>query len=374
MTLSISANKKLRSKVITLLVVSSLYGGLSLRALAQNKDAVQTVVTQGIGKDVEAAAKNAAENALIQVVGSFVQTETSLKKRSDINNGVRDESRSIETKTREYSQGSIKGFEILEASSSDGLIRVNARVDVRLDELKVYVQKLAEAELNVSSKSSADINQKLTIQELEVARKANAREILSQSVLAPIVAGQAIEMTMGELSMQSDASIRVPMDFTVNKVFLENVTQTLEAISSQKKIANRELLDQVCAQGTVTQILAKRYVAVWISKPNIIPTLYFIDIPNFDTRLLVDSGAFKSPDMVMSIIKESEVIKEAYFYATKKADGAFTISPYSWGNLFTKNGSCIELRPTVSAALNINKIVTSSIKDFSAIKMRFVNQ
>jgi predicted transglutaminase-like cysteine proteinase len=71
-------------------------------AFAQNDPATRTVIAQGVGKDVESAAKNAAENALTQVVGTFIQSDKFLNKRSEINNGIKEQSRSIETKTLEY--------------------------------------------------------------------------------------------------------------------------------------------------------------------------------------------------------------------------------------------------------------------------------
>lgn len=78
-------------------------------AFAQSDRAVQTVIAQGIGKDVESAAKNAAENALVQVVGSFIDVEKQLEKKTQIANGIRAEIKNIDAKTREYRRGVSRG-------------------------------------------------------------------------------------------------------------------------------------------------------------------------------------------------------------------------------------------------------------------------
>ena len=97
---------------------------------------IKTVVAEGVGKDVESAAKNAAENALTQVVGSFIQTDTLMKKRVELNDEIKQQSLSIEATTREYSQGSIKAFTVLDTSQRDGLVRVTAQIDVRVEDFK----------------------------------------------------------------------------------------------------------------------------------------------------------------------------------------------------------------------------------------------
>jgi hypothetical protein len=74
---------------------------------------------------------------LTQVVGTFLQTNTQLDKRTQISDGIRSEVKTIDSKTREYSQGSIQQFDLLSSEARDGLIRVQARVTVRLDDFRV---------------------------------------------------------------------------------------------------------------------------------------------------------------------------------------------------------------------------------------------
>ena len=63
--------------------------------------AIQTVIVNGLGSTVESAVKNAAENALIQVVGSFVSADKQIDRRSQIENGIRNETKNVSSTTRE---------------------------------------------------------------------------------------------------------------------------------------------------------------------------------------------------------------------------------------------------------------------------------
>ena len=49
---------------------------------------IKTVTANGFGTTLESAAQNAAENALTQVVGSFIDAETQIKKQKEIRDGV----------------------------------------------------------------------------------------------------------------------------------------------------------------------------------------------------------------------------------------------------------------------------------------------
>ena len=93
-------------------------------AFAQDDPGTGTAIAQGVGKDVGSAAKNAAENALTQVVGTFIQSDKFLNKRSEINNGIKEQSRPIETKTREYATqpsfdpSAIPGYQMVQVEKA----------------------------------------------------------------------------------------------------------------------------------------------------------------------------------------------------------------------------------------------------------------
>ena len=104
---------------------------------------IKTVTASGFGTTIETAAQNAAENALIQVVGSFIDADTQIKKQKEIRNGVIKKTKIIKKDIQDYSQGSIKYFEILNIDENGSIYNVTARVDVRIDDFKVYIKQLA---------------------------------------------------------------------------------------------------------------------------------------------------------------------------------------------------------------------------------------
>ena len=89
---------------------------------------IKTVTSNGFGTTLESAAQNAAENALTQVVGSFIDAETQIKKQKEIRDGVISKTKIIKKDIKDYSQGSIKYFEILNIQENGSIFNVTARV------------------------------------------------------------------------------------------------------------------------------------------------------------------------------------------------------------------------------------------------------
>ena len=104
---------------------------------------IKTVIATGYGTSIESASQNAAENALTNVVGSFLDAETILKEKTTISDGILSETTIIQENINDYSQGSIKYFEILNVQEKDSIYIVTARVDVRIDDFRAYIKKVA---------------------------------------------------------------------------------------------------------------------------------------------------------------------------------------------------------------------------------------
>ena len=81
---------------------------LSLIPNEQSCRSNKTVVVEGIGATIDEAFQNAAEQALMLVVGQYVDAETMISERAEIKNGIRDEANSISRTVREVSNGTIK--------------------------------------------------------------------------------------------------------------------------------------------------------------------------------------------------------------------------------------------------------------------------
>jgi hypothetical protein len=222
-----------------------------------------TVVVDGLGKTANDAAQNATENALKQVVGSFVDTETILEKQTAINGSIRTESKQITSQTREFSQGSVKSFEVVTTSTENGIFRIAAKVTVRLEYFKEYIKKTAFDEKNIDESLFAEIatNQK---------QKENKAAVLFDAVLMPLVNGEALRFSIkkpisADNARDSDETMRrimrifdrkltkddgrimywgnqikisivVPVKITIDDAFLSNSKKNLMRLPLKKRL------------------------------------------------------------------------------------------------------------------------------------------
>jgi len=91
----------------------NLIGSALIAATLCCAQEIKTVIAEGVGSDPQSAAQNAAQNALTNVVGSFIDADKQLEKRTEIANGIRTQTTQIKSSIRDYSQGSIQSFEIV---------------------------------------------------------------------------------------------------------------------------------------------------------------------------------------------------------------------------------------------------------------------
>jgi hypothetical protein len=121
---------------------STLFGVILLLALvpAYGQNDEMVVITEGVGKDIERAVQMAAEAALTQVVGSFIDSDKLIEKYKEIKDGITTQTKSISSSISEYSQGSIQRLDVLEVEEDNGLFRVTAKVTVRIEDFKHYIK------------------------------------------------------------------------------------------------------------------------------------------------------------------------------------------------------------------------------------------
>ena len=215
---------------------------------------LQTIKIEGVGSTVELAAQNAAQNALTQVVGSFIDVEKKLDKKTEITDGIRNETKSISTNIKDYSQGTIKGFKVLDSKQESGLTRVTAEVVVRIDDFHAYIKKLAEAEVAVDEGLFVKMKS-------ENKQQTNQANLLFDNILSPISTGKVIEIKVGEPKSLSDIGynggdqnidnlskqygntsiIAFRVSLSLNNEFTQNMRNTLESIASKKTKYNNTL-------------------------------------------------------------------------------------------------------------------------------------
>lgn len=233
--------------------------------LAETKDSngkiIKTVVASGFGASFEAATQNAAENALIQVVGSFIDAETLIKKKTEIRDGVISTTKVIKKDIKDYSQGSIKYFEILNIQENKSIFNITARVDIRIEDFRSYIEELASDTKEIDSGLFASIR----TDEENIENKID----LLEKVLNPLIKGQVTKINIGEAqrlidlsafnckyiyeykriycpiggrnetrtggwNMSPKGSIVIPITFDLDEDYKKNSINILENISNQK--------------------------------------------------------------------------------------------------------------------------------------------
>ncbi len=179
---------------------------------------VQTVVVEGIGIDIQSAAQNAARAALINVVGSLIDTQSMLSKRTQIEDGIRTQTKDITSSIKEYSQGSIQSFEILDTKNEGGLYRVSAKVSVRIEDFRAYIKKLAEGETAVEG----GLFTRSAIQSDQTRNKVD----LINDLLRPLISGEVIRFDVEKPTALSESKYKGgdrQLDSIIQKNGIENV-------------------------------------------------------------------------------------------------------------------------------------------------------
>ena len=123
--------------------------------IAPSRKDNETVISKGFGSSLDLAVQDAAANALTKVVGSFMDAETYLRNKIEIQNAIVKRSKNISVDVKDYSKGSITYFEVTDQSISDGVYRVEAMVTVGLDDFNTYLNDLFAFGSNVSSYSDS---------------------------------------------------------------------------------------------------------------------------------------------------------------------------------------------------------------------------
>ena len=225
--------RKLKLSVLVLLI----------SALPLQAQETGTVVVEGFGKNIESAVQSAAEAALMQVVGTFIDTATFSEVRQEIKDAVVSQSEKFTEKSSEYSQGSIARLDVLDAKTDNGLIRVIAKVTVRIEDFKHYIKEtvLAEKKIKKGLLGQLKVDEK---------QEQNITQLIIDKVLNPLMGYQAIVLKItGEISQETNPSIlseinklfpedgyviRIPVEAVLNPEFLANAKRVLDETSEKK--------------------------------------------------------------------------------------------------------------------------------------------
>lgn len=126
--------------ITTILVGVLLF---SMSAAAAPSEQMETVVVNGIGTDLDKAKYNAARNALEQVIGTFISTESIIKN-----------DKLIKDEVLAHSSGFLKEMAILGSErTQDGLIQVKIKAIVVSSKLKTRIDALRISDRSVNGEN-----------------------------------------------------------------------------------------------------------------------------------------------------------------------------------------------------------------------------
>ena len=220
-------------------------------ALPAHAEETATVITEGLGKDIERAVQMAAEAALTQVVGSFIDSDKLIEKRKEIKDGIKTQTKSISSKLSEYSQGSIERLDVIEVEEEDGLTRVTAKVTVRIEDFKHYITETVLAEKKIKKgllgKLKAKEKQAGGVADLLIDKVFNP--LLDFQVMIPKIVGEIEAMENPEalkLFNPGDGEyvLKFDVEVALNPDYLANATRVLEETAKERfQIHNYPPLD-----------------------------------------------------------------------------------------------------------------------------------
>tara|TARA_Y100001968_G_C19418840_1_gene750572 strand:- start:199 stop:1944 length:1746 start_codon:yes stop_codon:yes gene_type:complete len=168
---------------------------ISLEKSLQNKNLV-SVETKGVGPTIEKAIQDAAVNALKQVAGSFMDSEIYLENKLKITNNFVTKTKILNKKIRDYSQGSISNYKIINFKKEGSFYNVNARFDIRFEEFKTYIKKLGYG--------SKKIKKGLFAQLLTENKESDSKIGFLKKIITPINKAEVIDINVGEpISLRS---------------------------------------------------------------------------------------------------------------------------------------------------------------------------
>ena len=224
--------------------------------LIAESNEIKTILVEGFGIDFQDAAQNAAKNALLQVVGSFIDSETMFKEEAKINDGILSHSKvDFREDIKQYSQGSIKSLKILETIKDNDTYRVTARVEIKLQDFKRYIRELAYGSTGVS----VDLWARASIEDNN---KSSMHDLLYEKILKPIRKGEVYNIEVGSpqslkdhqtkgwcenrqnsyhcrqngryANWKTNSSFIFPVKIKLKSNFIRNIENILDNISDKK--------------------------------------------------------------------------------------------------------------------------------------------
>ena len=167
-----------------------IYRSKSIAQVSIDKD-IREVTVVGRGENYNKAAQNAAKNALTEVVGSFLDSQTLVNKKTIIEDGLIERTKEIRVDISEYSQGSIQSLEIINTYEENALSVVIAKVRVRINDFRRYIQKLSSGSTEVAASIFATVAS-------DMENKDQMMKIFLSKLIKPVAEGKVFSIQIGK--------------------------------------------------------------------------------------------------------------------------------------------------------------------------------
>lgn len=119
---------------------------------ASSSTKVITILAKGIGSSANGALRDAAQNALEEVVGQFITSRTNYAKKTILINGIiKSETKHISDRISAYSQGAIRTISVIKISDKLGQYWTEAAVSVRMSFFRSSLTRLPSSSAKVPS-------------------------------------------------------------------------------------------------------------------------------------------------------------------------------------------------------------------------------
>ncbi|GHT01398.1 hypothetical protein FACS1894139_11080 [Planctomycetales bacterium] len=216
----------MRQTLIGLLLLA--VGFMPVAAQSAEAETVEVVAT-GVGKDSDAAVKNALRAAVEQAVGALVDTET-LAKNDEL----------VSDQILTYSAGYVQSHQILgEPKTADGLVTVKIRAVVKRNELRKTLKAASIAQVtevdgqSLFGEAITKIEQQHSAKEIAVAVVKRAFTGYPLNVMEAKLAGKP------KYDEQKKQWI-VPVEVSVNQAKYKEFTKGVMAALRQVAISSRQ--------------------------------------------------------------------------------------------------------------------------------------
>ncbi|HBA89071.1 MAG TPA: hypothetical protein DCZ75_14140 [Geobacter sp.] len=201
----------------TILIIS-LFLCQCLVASADEPEKVEKVVVTGVGVDANRARQNAIRNAVEQVIGTYVSSETMVK-----------DSALIKDEILTYSGGYVKESRVVSTEESDGLMSVKLEALVVSTLVKQKIQNL-----NIAMKK-VDGGSLFGTASSKIDEIKNASDFLAKVLKKYPQSAYVIQVEKPEIvstdPISKKAEVAVPMTLSFDKTFVTELKTTLNKIA-----------------------------------------------------------------------------------------------------------------------------------------------